>query len=325
MEKKIKYNRSESYKRNLIRATVADNIGINNKDRLIKTYGSQANRIEVLNRLKKQSKFTIWWFSTFIILGIACIVWDFEASWFNVFDLFFVMINVYLIARGKLIGIYIGILECFVYAFICYRTQLYGEIIKSLLICVPLNFYSVIEWKKTIAERKKDKYAKKQDEDVVIKKMSKFQKTICGISLVVVSVGCYFFLKHVLGQTTALVLSSISLSIIIIGKILTARQFMETYGVFIFSDIIGLAMFIEAFFTLGMGVDNVSMIIYYLALLLNDIYAFNLWKAMYRKVAINGGGFLFARRKININKIIKLRRQYRNLRWNREVDVNKNS
>ena len=59
MEKKIKYNRSESYKRNLIRATVADNIGINNRDRLIKTYGSQANRIEVLNKLKKQSKFTI--------------------------------------------------------------------------------------------------------------------------------------------------------------------------------------------------------------------------------------------------------------------------
>ena len=53
------------------------------------------------------------------------------------------MINIDLVARGKLVGMYIGILECFVYAFICFRTQLYGEVVKSLLISVPLNFYSV--------------------------------------------------------------------------------------------------------------------------------------------------------------------------------------
>lgn len=325
MEREKRQNFTQSYQRNLIHATVASTTGINNKTRLIKAYGSQANRIEVLNKLKKQSKFTLWWFSTFILLGLVCLVLDFENSWFNVFDLFFVMVNVYLIAKGKLIGIYIGIAECFVYAFICYQSQLFGEVVKSLLISVPLNIYSVIVWKQGIKERQKEKYNQKEDEDVVIKKMTKTQKVLCGFSVVFVSVACYFFLKYVLGQTTALYLSSLSLAIIIVGKVLTAKQFMETYAVFNLSDIIGVGMWIETMISIGFNIPAMSMLIYYLALLFNDVYAFNLWKAMYRKVAINHGGYLFARRKIKINKIIKLRRQYQKLKWNRAIDVSKNS
>ena len=325
MEKKNRQNLYQSYQRNLIRATVGSTTGINNKDRLIKAYGSQANRIEILNKLQKQSKFEVWWFSTFILLGLVCLIFDFQGSWFNVFDLYFVMVNVYLVAKGKLIGMYIGILECFVYAFICYQTQLFGEVVKVLAISVPLNIYSVFQWKRGMKEKKKEKYNVDNNEDVVIKKMSKTAKLICGICIIVVSVACYMFLKYILGQTTALYLSSISLAITIIGKILTAKQYMETYAVFNISDIICLGMFIETIITTGFNIPNLSMMLYYLALLFNDVYAFSLWKAMYRKVAVNGGGFLFARRKISIKKIIKLRRQYKNLRWNREVDVNKNS
>ena len=100
---------------------------------------------------------------------------------------------------------------------------------------------------------------------------------------------------------------------------------METYAVFNISDIIGIGMWIETMITTGFSVATLSMIIYYLALFFNDIYGYSLWKAMYRKVAINHKGFLFARRKLKIKKIIKLRRQYKNLKWNREVDVSKNS
>lgn len=325
MVKKNRQNLYHSYQRNLIHATVGSTTGINNKDRLIKAYGSQANRIEILNKLQKQSKFTIWWFISFILMGIVCLILDFKGSWFNVFDLYFVMVNVYLIAKGKLSGIYIGILECFVYAFICWQSQLFGEVFKVLLISVPLNVYSVIQWKKGMKEKQKEKYNKDDDADVVIKKMTKTGKLVCGISLVLVSVLCYLFLRFILGQTTALYLSSLSLAITIIGKVLTAKQYMETYAVFNISDIICLGMFVETIITTGFNIANLSMLIYYLALLLNDINAYSLWKAMYRKTAVNGGGFLFARRKISIRRIIKLRRQYKNLRWNREVDVNKNS
>ena len=323
--KRNKDNIYQSYQRNLIRATVSSTTGINNKDRLIKTYGSQANRIEILNKLKKQSKFVIWWFISFFLLGAVCLVIDFKESWFNIFDLYIVMINVYLIAKGKLVGIYVGILECFIYAFICYQSMLFGEVVKVLLISVPLNIYSVFVWKKGIKEKNKQKYNKDDDEDVVIKKMTKMQKAFCALCLIFVSVACYFFLKYALNQTAALVLSSVALAITIVGKILTARQFMETYNVFMISDIICLAMWTETLIVGGFNIATFSMLLYYISLLFNDVYAYGLWKAMYRKVSIHGGGFIFARRKISIKKIIKLRRQYRNLKWNKTVDLSKNT
>lgn len=314
-----------SYQKNLIHATVASTTGINNKDRLIKAYGSLPNRIEILQKLKKQSKFTLWWFTTFILLGAVCLVWDFQNSWFNVFDLYMVMFNVYLIAKGKLSGIYVGILECLIYALICYKTNLFGEVIKVLCISVPLNIYSIVAWTKNIKQRKKEKFVKSEDEDVVIKKMTKAGKVGTSFAFIFVSVICYLFLKYLLGQTAALELGAISLAIIIIGKILTAKQYMETYAVFIVSDFIGLFMWLEMILVGGFEVASLSMIIYYFAMVFNDIYAYGLWKAMYRKTSINGGGMLFAKRKVNIKRIIKLRRQFRNLKWNREVDVNKNS
>lgn len=326
MKKKSKPNLYQnSYQKNLIHATVASTTGINNKDRLIKTYGSLPNRIEILQKLKKQSKFTLWWFTTFILLGIVCLIWDFENSWVNVFDLYIIMINVYLIARGKLSGIYVGILECFIYAFICYKSSLFGEVIKVLCISVPLNIYSIVVWTKGIKNRKKEKYVKTEDEDVVIKKMTKSGKIGTAFAFIGVSVLCYLFIKYGLKQTAALELSAISLAIVVIGKILTAKQYMETYAVFIVSDFIGLFMWLEMIFVGGFEVASLSMIIYYVAMIFNDINAYGLWKAMYRKVNINGKGMLFAKRKVSIKRIIKLRRQFRNLRWNREVDVNKNS
>ena len=91
--------KQKSYQQNVIRATVASNIGINNNERLVKTYGSLSHRIELINRIQKHSAFTKWWFAVFYILGFFCLCLDFKGAWFNVLDLYLVMVNAYLIAR----------------------------------------------------------------------------------------------------------------------------------------------------------------------------------------------------------------------------------
>ena len=322
------YDKSElyqNYQRNLIKATVASNIGINNYDRLIKSYGTSANRIEILSRIRKQSKFTIYWFSIFIILGIVCLFLD-PSGWFNVFDLYFLMINIYLVSRGKLIGIYIGILECFIYAYICYKTQLYGEIIKDLLVFVPLNILSIVKWTNNIKQQKKEKYLSHKDdeEDIIIKKLSIKQKIFSILSLILITIGSYFVLKYVFNQENALILSAISLAVSILSKVLTAGRYMDSYAGYISCDIICLLMWVQTLFQTGLQLSQITMIVYYLACLTNDAYAYGLWKNMYRKVAVNGG-VLLALRRVKIKKIIKLRRQYQGLKWNKDVDINKNS
>jgi nicotinamide mononucleotide transporter PnuC len=305
-------------------ATATGNIGINNHDRLVKAYGSNANRIELLNKLKKQSKFTLIWYCIFITLGLVCLIID-PSSWFNVLDLFIVMINIDLVARGKLIGIYVGVAECLFYAFICYKSQLFGEVIKVLCISVPLNIYSIISWTIAMKKQKKEKYTDStKDDEIVIKKLTKKQLAIYIALIAIVSGLSFCLLKFLVGQKNALILSSVSLALTIIGKILTAKRYMESYVVFNVGNAICLLMWVQTIIQTGFSISELSMTVYTLACLTNDIYAYGLWKSMYRKVAVNGG-VLLAMRKVNIKKIIKLRRRFRNLRWNKEIDVNKNS
>lgn len=314
-----------NYQRHLVKATVTTNAGINNNDRLVKVYGAGANRIELLNILQKQSKFSIYWFLTFISLGAVCLFLDFKNSWFNIFDLYILMINIYLVSKGKLIGMYIGILECLFYAFICYRTALYGEIIKVMCVSIPLNIYTIANWTISMRKQKKEKYVDSDShEDIVIKKFNKKQLLL----YIFISLICFGFsfilLKFGLKQKNALILSAISLTITIVGKILTAQRYMESYKLFTAGAVICMFMWGQTILEIGFGIAEFAMVIYYLACFSNDIYAYGLWKSMYRKVAVNGGVIL-AQRKLNIKRIARLRRRFRNLHWNKKIDMTKNS
>lgn len=317
-------NLYQSYQRNLIKATVSTNIGINNHDRLVKAYGAGANRIELLHQLRKQSKFTIWWFAIFFSLGLVCLALD-PTGWFNVLDLFILMVNIYMVARGKLTGIYIGVFECVLYSFICLQSGLYGEIVKNMGICVPLNIYSIISWTVSMKKQKQDKYiTSKKSKEIIIKKMKKTDYAKYFALFVTCAVGSYFLLRFALKQETALIFGSMALATTIVGKILTAQRYMESYIVFNIGSMICLLMWGQTLIESGFAIGDMTMILYQLACISNDIYAFDLWKSMYRKVAVNGGVIL-AKRHVNIKKIIKLRRQYKNLHWDKQIDISKNS
>lgn len=317
-------NLYQSYQRNLIKATVSTNIGINNHDRLVKAYGAGANRIELLHQLRKQSKFTIWWFAIFFSLGLVCLALD-PTGWFNVLDLFILMVNIYMVARGKLAGIYIGVFECVLYSFICLQSGLYGEIVKNMGICVPLNIYSIISWTVSMKKQKQDKYiTSKKSKEIIIKKMKKTDYAKYFALFVTCAVGSYFLLRFALKQETALIFGSMALATTIVGKILTAQRYMESYIVFNIGSMICLLMWGQTLIESGFAIGDMTMILYQLACISNDIYAFDLWKSMYRKVAVNGGVIL-AKRHVNIKKIIKLRRQYKNLHWDKQIDIAKNS
>ncbi len=319
----------QNYQRNLIKATVATNVGINNTDRIVKMYGASANRVELLTRLRKYSKFTIIWYITFFLLGLVCLALS-PSSWFFVIDLYVVMVNIDLVARGKLIGMYIGIFECFLYSFNAIQSGLWGEVIKMLAICVPLNVVTIINWTKSLRKQKYEKFSsKKEDDDIVVYKLTKLEiLKYFGLGLVVCA-GCYVLLRFILPligikQETALLLGSVSLTISIVSKILTSKHYVETWALCILNDVICLLMWGQSIVTGGFDLSQISMIVYYLACFTNDVYAFSLWKSMYRKIAVNGGKIL-AMRKVNIRRIIKLKRQFRSLHWNKKVDMQKNS
>ncbi len=328
MRNNIRTDIYQNYQRNLIKATVATNVGINHPERIVKMYGASANRVELLTRLRKYSRFTISWYITFFILGLVCLAIS-PSSWFYVIDLYVVMLNIDLVARGKLAGMYIGVFECFLYSFNAINSGLWGEVIKMICICVPLNILSIVNWTKALKKQKYEKFSSNNDDDIVVRRLSKLEIFKFSFIGAIVAVGCYVLLRYILPligitQTAGLELGAISLAISIISKIFTARKNMESWVLCIVNDLICLFMWAQSIIVAGFDISQISMIVYYMACFTNDLYAFSLWKSMYRKIAINGGKLL-AMRKVNIRRIVKLKRQFRSLRWNKKVDMEKNS
>ena len=321
---------NSTYSQKLIRGKVTATEGVHNFDNMKLSYGSiGANRIDVLRALQKENKFRIIWYVVFGVLAAVCLGLDFRnwQAWFNVADLIILMINIDLVSRGKIVGIYIGLIECFMYIYICYVTGLYGEIIKMCALNIPLNIFSIISWTKSLKEQKKKKYSDaKEESSVVIKKLKAKSYIWIALGSVVLYVCFYFGLKAI--GSNALIFSTAVLTLTVFAKILSGLRYKENYLFSLAAGILSTLMWIEVIVTSAKSgsfdYSILLMVLNSLAIVTNDIQGYSIWKAMYRKIAVNGGE-VFAMRKMNIKKIVKLRHQYQKLVWNEKVDTEKNS
>ena len=326
IHKNLKNNKDDNhnYSRRLIRGNVTATRGVTNPHNLTTVYGHAANRIEVLRALEKQNKFRLIWYTIFFVLGIVCLILE-PKSWFYVLDLYVLLFNIDLASQGKLIGVYLGILECFMYVYISYISGLYGEIIKMLAISVPLNVFTIINWSKNLKQQK-NKQKTDDENSVTIRKLNKSTILWVPLILIVIYVPSFFGLKAL--NTSALIFSAGALTLTIFNKILNGLRFKESWIFGIASSIISFVMWLEVMLssinTTGFNIIELPVVLSMVACLSNSFYGYSMWKSMYRKIAVNGGEVL-AIRKLKIKKIIKLRRQYQKFIWNKEVDTNKNS
>ncbi len=325
MSKKMNFDNNNSfqehYKINLIRVMKSGTYRINNHHKLIKAYGKDSIKPSLLQKLKQQSIFYQIWFSIFILLGGILLILD-PTNWLNVFDLFIVMLNIYLVAKRKVIGIYVGLLECIIYGIICLFNGFYGEVINAFMLYTPLYIYEIFSW--TLTLKKQKKYNHSDNDELLVNKLSKKQLLLYSISSLMIFVLSYILLKYILQQEHALLFSALSMAISIIGEIMIAKCFMESYILLYLGELIGLLIWVQSMIETTFTMEGITMIVYYLATFSNNLYGYYLWRDIYRKVAVKYG-VLFNKRKVKIKKIIKLRRRFRNLHWDKKVDIAKNS
>lgn len=330
MNSKNYYNDQDSvYSQKLIRGKVTATEGVHNFDNINLSYGSiGANRVDVLRTLQKESRFRLIWYIVFGCLALVCLALDYKnpQAWFNVIDLAVLMVNIDLVSRGKIAGIYIGLVECLMYIYISYSSGLYGEIIKMCALNIPLNIFSLISWSKSLKQQKEKKYSNENENQVVIKKLKPKSYIWIGVASIFLYVGFYFALQAI--GSNALIFSTAVLTLTVFSKILSGLRYKENYLFSLVSGIMSTLMWIEVIYSsVTSGTFEYStllMVLNSLAIVTIDIQGYSIWKAMYRKVAINGGD-IFAMRKVNIKKIVKLRHRYQKLVWNEKIDTEKNS
>jgi len=314
-----------NYSQRLINGKVTATAGVRNPETLEMVYGPGANRIEILRLLEKQSKYNIIWYSCFILLAIVAFIIE-PKSWLGCIDIIVLLININLVSKGKVLGSYFGILDCIIYSYISFNNGLFGEVIKNCAIFIPMNIFTIISWTININKQKKLSYSDtNKDEGIIIRKLGKKGIIIVSISILALYAGCYFGLRAL--GTTSLILSAAVFCLSLMYKILSTFRFKECWFFSIISNTLALAMWISVIITSiqsGATITQFPQVITTLSILTNAFYGYTMWKAMYRKVAVNGGE-IFAKRPVKIKKIIKLRHVYKKLVWNKEVDVSRNS
>lgn len=306
---------SSTYTRHLVRGNVTGNLGINSALRFSAVYGENVDRFQVLRKLQKENTFRFWWYLIFGLASILCLVFQ-PASWLSVIEIFVLMVNIDLVSRGNVAGLYVAILDCLLYIVISSFSGLWGEVIKIAGIYIPLNIVAIVNWTKNIKAQKSGSYKKST---IQIRKLTAKGWTICAISFAVLLVAGYFFLKWL--NTTSLILSTLAFSVGIINKYLSGQRYLESYPVNIAANIISAILWISTFVA-TQNPNAIVPILMKLASLVDGIYGFILWKGMYRQEKVNGGKIL-AKREVNIKKVIKLRRMYKKLYW--KTDANNKS
>ena len=310
-----------NFKDNLILGKSDATKGAYSNKTLYEKYGLSSSRAIMVKHLYNEFKFKVWWYAIFLTLAAVCLILA-PYSYLTVLEVLVVLINIDLIGRAKISGHIVALIEVFLYGYISYKNGLYGEVFKSLVINLGLTIFAIVSWTKSI-KQSKTKENNEQTKTIKIRKLSYKGWLIASVCFLSLAVASYFALGAI--GTNSLILSAITFSMSVVCKCLNALCYKESWFLQIVQSFISLCLWVSILIVGGLSdLSNLPMIIAYLAAISNAIYSYLMWRAMYKKAVVNGGR-LFALRPLKVNKIVKLRRRYKTLVWNKRVDMAKNS
>ena len=305
-------------------------------------------RAEILHVLKKYSLFDILWYSVFFVFGMVCIAifYDDWTIYLTVGELFIYLFYANLIARGKVLGIWLNFVDCLMYGAISFITGAYGELFKTMVISNIFNIYGVISWTKQgnnnndkkIKDKAKEqddkninieknkpingsvKLAPKQSNELQVRALSVKMLVILVVLYIVSTVGVYFVLDLV--NTTYAYLGAITFTASMFNKYLSMARYKESWWVSLLGSSVLVVMW-TLILVSGVKANGdwtaLPVLGTNIASLVNTVNGIIIWNKLYKRTIINGGEYL-AMRPVKVNRIIKLKRKYAHLKWTEKTD-----
>jgi len=276
---------------------------------------SMSTKAEILSIFKRASLYDIIWYSSIIALcGVAiALAYSKWMTYLSVLEMFCGLLAANLIARGKIAGIWLNIVDCIMYGVIAYMSHAYGELIKVLIISNIFNVYGIINWSKS---SKKTASTNEFDVRILSKKMS----LIVYPAFIAMCVAMYFILNAF--GTNKAYFGCITFSGNIMIKYLQMSRYREAWYFAIFGDFIALLMWTMIL------VDNVTAngdwsvlptAAACLGYFVNAINGLIVWNKLYKVYNISGSVYL-AMRPVKITRFIRLKRNMSHLVWSAQKD-----
>lgn len=301
----------KSHNQSLIYAEVTATKGATSLESLSRIYGVPISRAQAVKKLYHEKKFKFLWYSFFLVAILVCLIIA-PSSYLACIETIVCILTIDFQGRAKITGQYFGIAECGLYALISFRSALYGEVIKSLAVNLPLTIFALVSWLKN---SKESMQAGGASRDIKIRSLSMWGWGVATIVFVVVSIVSYFLLG--LLNTKLLVLSAITFSISLIFKLLMATRFKEGWLFGLIQALISLILWGSNLVSLvlesGDWQSVLPIVVLDLAILTNAIYAYILWRAMFRKESTKKWK-ITGLKQSQIQHVIKAKQQLRNIK-----------
>ena len=207
----------------------------------------------------------LWSSSVLLIVGSFC-VFDREnyltlsASLIGVTSLIF---N----AKGNPFGQLLMVLFSLLYGIIAYSFDYYGEMITYLGMTMPMAIFALISWLKNPYKDNKS--------EVKVNTLSKKETIFMWIGAVTVTVLFYYILAYF--NTANIIPSTISVTTSFVAVYLTFRRSPLFALAYASNDIVLIVLWIMASVY---DIRYISVVVCFIAFLVNDIYGYINWKKM---------------------------------------------
>lgn len=176
------------------------------------------------------------------------------------------IISVVLCAKGKIENYAFGLFQAVTYAYICFQSHIYGEVMYNILM-VPMIIIGIISWKKNM----------EADSTEVKARNLTAKGWVIMILGSVAAVAGYSIILNMLGGNFALV-DSTSTTLSVIATILMLARYSEQWVMWIVVNIVSVVLWVMA---LVQGDSSaVTMLVMWTAYLFNSTYGYINWRKM---------------------------------------------
>ena len=173
-------------------------------------------------------------------------------------------------AKGNPFGQLLMVIFSLLYGIISYTFSYYGEMITYLGMTMPMAVFALISWLRNPYEGNKA--------EVKVNRISKKEVVFMWILAAVVTVVFYFILAYF--RTANIVPSTLSVTTSFIAVYLTFRRNPYFAVAYAANDVVLIVLWVLESVS---DVKNISVVVGFVAFLVNDIYGFVNWREMEKR------------------------------------------
>ena len=176
-------------------------------------------------------------------------------------------------AKGNPFGQFLMVIFSLLYGAISYAFSYYGEMITYLGMTMPMAVFALISW---LCNPYKGNRA-----EVQVNRIGNTERMLMWIAAIAVTVIFYFILAHF--NTANRIPSTISVTTSFLAVYLTFRRSSYFALAYAANDIVLIVLWIMASVT---EIRYISVVVCFIAFLLNDIYGFISWQKMQKRQSV---------------------------------------